>query len=332
MPVSVTTLKFYEEDNGMRPVQVIGGEETNLDIPTFIYVAVDQDQLSAYSNSYFEAAIQPVLADADFTNDLRRVLKRAVHPRVVAQILEEKARRYLPPDVVNDPKKYGDALNAIIAQVETTINGLQPEDALVGFDSIEYEYMQGQSQDLSKLLEAVQNLLNAKMATGSKTMPAVLGHSNSSNSASAETMLYLKHADMIRRKLNEYWSRAMTVSVRLMGQDVYVEFIYDQLDLRPDSELEAYKQMEQSRILMLLSIGMMPDDEACVRLTGQLPPQGYTPLAGTMFMAGASAAPVENPNSQTSTMNKQLQPGTPTSPKSPQKSQQPSKANVFPLN
>ena len=318
VPVTVTNIKFYEEDAGVRPVQLVGGVEADLDIPTFIYTSVDQDLLSAYSTSYLEAAIQPILADAEFTNDLRRVLKRAVHPRVIASLVEERLKKSLPPDILNDPEKYSETLNTFITQVESTINGLQPEDALVSFDSVEYRYLEGQPL-ISDTFRAVQELLNAKIATGSKTMPAILGHTSSSNAASAETMLYLKHADLIRRKLNELFSRALTVSVRLFGQDVYVDFKYAKLDLRPDSELEAYKAMEQSRILELLSFGLITDEEACVRLTGQLPPAGYKPLAGTQFKTGTQQ--IQNPNSQTSTMNKQLQPSTPTSPKSPTKAQ-----------
>jgi hypothetical protein len=144
-----------------------------------------------------------------------------------------------------------------------------------------------------------------------------MGHSASSTSASAETMLYLKHADIIRRKLNEIYSRALTLAVRLFGQDVYVDFRYAAIDLRPTGELEAYRAMEQARILELLSLGLVTDEEACVELTGHLPPQGYTPLAGTMFKTGASgAAGTENPTSQTSTMGKGDK-KAPASPKSP---------------
>lgn len=320
VPVTVTNVRFYEEDAGLRPIQYIGGTEIDLDIPTYVYIALDQDLMNAYASSYFEAAIQPILADADFTNDLRRVLKRAVHPRVVASIIEEKVQKTCPPDILADPEAYSIFMNALVAGVETVINGLAPEDALVGFDSIDYGYMEGQAADVSSTFKTVQDLLNAKLATGAKTMPAVLGHSSTSTSASAETMLYLKHADLVRRKLNEFWSRMMTMSVRLFGQDVYIDFEFDQLDLRPSSELEAYKAMEQSRILEQLSLGLLPDEEACVRLTGRLPPAGMTPLSGTMFKSGA-AAPAENPNSQTSTMNKTLKPGTPASPKSPTKAQ-----------
>jgi hypothetical protein len=313
-------VRFYEEDKGLRPIQYVGGTEIDLDIPTFVYLAIDQDLLNAYSTSYFEAAIQPILADADFTNDLRRVLKRAVHPRVTAKLIEDKIKLAAPPDILSDPEKYGVFLNQLLADVENVINGLNPEDALVGFDSVEYGYMEGQAGDVAGTFQAVQAILNAKVATGAKTMPAVLGHTSTANAASAETMLFLKHADIVRRKLNEFWSRMFTLAVRLFGNDVYIDFQYAQIDLRPTAELEAYRAMYQSRILMQLSLGMISDEESCVLLTGQLPPAGMKPLSGTMFMSvGAAAAPpgAENPNSQTSTMTKQTQPGTPASPKSP---------------
>lgn len=317
-PVTVTNLLFYEEDAGLRPVQRVGGAEIDLDIPTFVYITLDQDLLSAYPTSYFEAAIQPILADAEFTNDLRRVLKRAVHPRIVAKILEERVQKTLAPEIQQDPKAYAEFMNTLVSGVETVINGLAPQDALVGFDSVEFGYMDGKSAgDISGTFSAVQALLNAKLATGAKTMPAILGHSSTSTGASAETMMYLKHADVVRRKLNEFWSRMLTMAVRLFGQDVYVDFQYDALDLRPDAELEAYKAMRQSRLLEQLSLGLLPDDEACVLLTGRLPPVGMQPLSGTMFKAGGLQ--VANPDSNTSTMSQTLKPKTPASPKSPVK-------------
>ena len=92
------------------------------------------------------------------------------------------------------------------------------------------------------------------------------------------------------------------------------------LDLRPDAELAAYRAMNQSAELELLSLGLKEDNEVCITLTGRLPPKGYKPLAGTMFKI-ASANTGGNPNSQTSTMNTggakdNLQPSTPSNPKS----------------
>jgi hypothetical protein len=316
---SMKSVEFKDDDQsipkGVKPVQVIAGVDIDIDFPTVIIVQLDQSLLTPYSASFFESAIQPVLADAEFMQDLRRTLKRAIHPRFIATIIEERVKKMAPPEIYNEPEKLAEFYNGIIAEVEATVNGANPEDAFVGFDNVEYGFAQGGHTDVSSTLKAVQEVLNSKLATGAKTMPVVLGHTDASNASSTQSLLYLKNADMIRRKLNEFYSRALTVAVRLFGDDVYVEFKYASLDLRPDAELEAFKAMKQSRILEQLSLGMISDEEACIQLTGNLPREGYVPLAGTGFhKSGAvNAAPTSNTGvANTDTPPRGREPSTPT--------------------
>ena len=110
------------------------------------------------------------------------------------------------------------------------------------------------------------------------------------------------------------FSRLLTVAVRLYGVDCVVEFTFNDVDLRPESELEAYKVMKQSRVLQQLSLGLITDEEAAIVLTGSLPPEGSPDLSGTFFMNQPPDL-IENPDSQTSTMNKGLEPDTPAAPK-----------------
>lgn len=319
--VSVTKLQFKEEDGGVYPVQVLGGEEKRLDIPTFFYLSIDQDLLTPYSSSYIEPAIQACIADSQFMNDLRKAMARALQPRLVAKILEEKVKDTAPPEVASDPDKMRALYTDLIGQITAVLSNLQPEDALVSFDNVEYSTMNADSSggNVAQTMQTVQKLIESKLAAGAKTLPAVLGRDSTGTAATTSSMLFLKNANIIRTKLNVIYSRALTQAVRLQGQDVYVEFKYAELDLRPQAELEAYKAMEQSRILEQLSLGLISDEEACILLTGNLPPEGYKPLAGSMFKSGTSI--IANPNSQTSTMNKggapdKLKPNTPAAPKS----------------
>jgi hypothetical protein len=318
-PVSVTKLRLYEDDVGIRPVQLIGGQETDLDIPTFFYCSIDQDLLTPFSTSMFEAAIQPILADSSFLNDLRRSMQRAIQPRLLVQILEDKVKTSISPEVMNDPVKYAAFMNTLISSLASSINGLEPSDALVGFDSVEYSYLTSEGPgNIADTLKAVQELLNAKLTTGAKALPVMLGHAASGNASSTEALLFTKSANIIRIKLNELYSRAYTLAVRLLGQDCYVEFAYAPIDLRPAAELAAFRSMEQSRVLELLSLGMLADEEACIMLTGGLPPAGYKPLSGTMFQTLPNV--MANPASNTSTMGnagKGEPPAAPTAPKSP---------------
>lgn len=326
-PVSVTKLKWYEEDQGAYPVQVLGGNEVKLDIPTFFYVAVDQDLLTAYASSYVEAAIQPILADMQFLNDLRKSMTRVIQPRLIASIVEDKVKKTIPPDILNDPDKLSNFYSSLITQLEDVLNGLSSEDALVSFDSVDFNLLstQGGSQNIGDTLATVQKLLESKVAAGTKSLPSVLGRDSNGTTATVGSMLFLKNANIIRTKLNLLYSRALTTAVRLMAMDVHVEFKYAEIDLRPQAELEAYKSMEQSRILEQLSLGFITDEEASIMLTGNLPRDGHTPLAGTMFKGGGQAASA-NPDSQTSNMGAaggksaggapdKQKPNTPTQPK-----------------
>jgi hypothetical protein len=325
-PVSVPQLKFYEDkDKNLRPVQVIGGEEIDLDIPTFFYTALDQDLNTPYATSPLEPAIQPVLADAEYTNDLRRVLKRAIHPRLQAAINTELVQKSCPPDIMNDPEKLKAYFNSIVTEIASVINGLAPEDALVSMDLVEYEYVSGGTGEVPDVIKTVQDVLNAKVATGAKTLPSVLGHGAGTQSmASSETLMFMKNADgTIRMKLNEHISKMMTLAVRLFGQDVAVYFAYDSIELRPASELEAFYAMRQARLLEQLSYGFIGDEEAAIELTGRLPSGKFTPLSGTRFFNPDPATADGNPYSGTSgggsggsAADKARKPKTPTKPKS----------------
>lgn len=319
-PIHTPSISYYEDKElgYVRPVQVVGGQEIDLDLPTVFLYNLDQSLLTPYSSSPFETAVQAVLADTDFLNSLRRVMRRAIHPRFVAEIIEEKVLASLPPEIQNDSGKMQEYLSNLVADITSKVNGLNPEDALVSFDTVQFSLMDNKGNgNIGDTLKAVQEMLNSKLAAGAKTLPSVLGRGNGSGTASSvETMLFLKNANMIRVGLNTLYSRALTQAVRLFGKDVYVDFEYAELDMRPSGELEAYKAMEQSRILDLMSIGFLPDEVACLKLTGSLPPAGYVNKSGTMFR-GASAPSAANPNSQTSTMKDGQK--TPESPKSPAK-------------
>lgn len=330
VPISITKIKFRADGKWLKPFQKIGGDEVDLDIPTFFYNSLDQDLLNPYASSMLESAIQPVLFSAEFQNDLRRVVKKAIHPRIQAVIDSEKFKKNIPADIASDPTKLVAYMAAAITDIEGIINGLNPEDALITFDAVDIKYMTGGNISLDAEYKVLNDIIDAKLATGAKTLPSILGHgSGSQNIASSETLLFMKNAQgAVQAKLNDIYSRAMTLAMRLYGFDVYVEFAYGDIDLRPASELEAFKSMEQSRILEQLSLGFITDEEASLALTGALPPVGAPVLSGTFFKGGAPVDPNANAYSGTSTgtgaagggaLNQAVKSDAPKQPKGPVK-------------
>ncbi len=293
VPISTTQIEFVDDGTGYAyPVQRINGREINLDIPAFFYEALDQDLLTAYSDSPMESALQAVLADTEFTNDVRRVIKRALHPRLNATIVTDAFRKSIPAEILGDSDKLKAYYAESIAGVENTVNGLAVDDALVHFDSVEFDYINNGNVTLNREYEALQGMINAKTATGTKAPPAVLGHgAGSQNIASTETLLFLRYCEGVQLKVNSLLSRALTLGARLMGIDCYIKFEFERIDLRPESELEAFRTMRQSRVLDQLSLGMISDEQAAIMLTGSLPPAGMPKLSGTFFRSGAGSDP-----------------------------------------
>lgn len=306
VPVAVSTLQFKEDKaKGVYPVQVIAGQEYDLDIPTMFYVSVDQDLLTPYAVAYLGAAIRAVLADESFSNFLQRQLKRNIAPRMIATVIEEKIKKSVDPKIAANPDKMRDYVVGLISQVESTLEDLEPEDALIGTDAISYDLKApgGTGSGVGSLYKEVDQILKDRLTAALKSLPAVLGRDTSSGSATTSTYLFLKSAGMISTKLNTLYSRMLTQAVRLMGMNCFVKFEYEELDLRPKAEQEAYMQMKQSRILMLCSLGFLTTEQTSIELTGALPPEGMPDISGTNFMSGSAQVP--NTTSQTSLMNGQ---------------------------
>lgn len=318
-PISTSQIKFVAApDKTLQPWQYIGSEKILLDQPTFIYVSLDQSLLSPYSDSPLETSVKPVINAEQFSNDISRIVGKVIHPRQKVKIDEERVRKFLSPEAQMDSDKATEELNAIVASVENKINSLRPEDALVYLDSLGFEVENPSNAGLSSEYTVLGGMMNARLSSGSKTNGTVLGFAaGSSNIASSEIMLFMRSASgAIKAPLEEFWSRALTVSVRLFGHDVVVRFEYAPIDLRPDAELASFRQTEQMMTLELLSLGMLSDDEACLKLTGRLAPPGMAPLSGTRFRdktasASSAAGQPQNPSNDGSTLNQKLNPDTP---------------------
>src|SRR5690606_32432666 len=124
--------------------------------------------------------VQPVLFGQEFFDDVRRVIRRAIHPKMVVTLDEDTVRRSIPADYYGQPDKVKSYIDGVISSLTQQINGLNPEDALVVLSSIEAEYMNNGNQSLDAEYNALTGLIDAKVATGTKTLPSVLGHGSGS--------------------------------------------------------------------------------------------------------------------------------------------------------
>lgn len=312
--VAPETLKFKSRGDGTKyPVQEArGGDDIELNIPTFWYASSHQGADIAYPVSMLEASLTTSFYYLEFVEDMRRAVRRSGHSRTVVTLNMERVQAAAPTEIRNDAAKMKTFMEAVRSDVESVVSSLEPEDALVIYDvaEVKVENAEKDKSDYTPLLNALSGIL----ATSLKSHPSILGLriAGSQSLSNTESLVYLKIAKAVQRPVADILSRAMTLSARLYGLDVYVRCEFNEINLRPDDELEAFKTMKQARILERLSLGFITDEEAAEELgTGPRSPTA-PPLSGTMFETGSSKNRAAKASPNDDAQGRALQPDTPT--------------------
>lgn len=294
-PVSLRGIEWVArgKGRGRYPQQRVQGmpEPVVLDIPTFWIAYSHADPTRAYANPPLESALTTSFHLAEFVQDMRRVVKRAGHTRTVVTLDAEKVAASASSEIQGDAEELQAYMEEVKRQVERDLRSINPEDCLVVYDAVSAENLQsgmGTKQDYTPLLSA----LSGMAATGVKAPPSILGlrlEGGSQALGNIESLIFLKTAAAMQVPVETVLSRALTLSCRLYGADVYVKARFEPIDLRPEQELEAFETMRQDNILEQLALGFITDEEAGHLLgTGPRAP-GAPRLSGTMFTVPRAA-------------------------------------------
>lgn len=287
------------------------GNLIELNLPTIFIAESMKPANRRYAIPLLHSGLKRVFHYESFLEDSWRVITRAGMSRLVVSLSYDKVVQAAAPEVRNDPAKLSAYLEEVRTVHQTVLSDLTPEDALVVYDVAEVAALKvtGEKAEVGDLM----NQLSGMVATALKSNPAMLGLriGGSQNTSSVEALLATKTARLFQQPVQEVLGQALTLACRLYGADVNVTFEFNDIDLRPASELEAHLQIRQNRVLELLSLGRLTDDESQAMLgLGSLPPQAEV-LAGTGFHnpKTADALPVAATNSR----NRQISPSTPSS-------------------
>lgn len=302
VPIGYSTIEWYADGSGGRyPTQDNG--EIELNIPTVFIAEHNRNPDEAYAVSLLRPGLSHTMNFNSFLEDTHRSLNRVGHSRLVATLTAEAVAKSLPEKDRADPVKLASAYATAKAEVETALAGLEPEDALVLYDSVAVKVHDtgGSKSDYTGMLTTLGNLLGAALKTPASVSGLRAGGSQALSNA--ETLIYLQVVQATRPPAEEVMSRALTLACRLMGVDGYVSFEFMPINLRPDAELEAYLATKQKRVLELLSYGVINDAHACYELG--IRPQGLTQiLAGTGFFtkSGSDATATDRSGSAESSL------------------------------
>jgi len=287
------------------------GGEVVLDLPTVFVGESLKSTRRKYALPLLHSGLMRVFHYESFLEDSWKVVRQAGSNRLVVSLDYEKVMQSAPSEVQQDPEKASAYLDEVRGAHEEILKGLAPEDALVVYNIAEVDTVRviGEKADIRELVEALAGLA----ASALKSNPSMLGLriGGSQNTSSTEAMLAIKTAELIRTPVQDVLSKILTLAVRLYGVDAYVEAEFAEIELRPTVELEAHFAILQNRVLELLSLGRVTDDEAQAMLGLGSLPASAAELSGTGFYN--SKAPDSTPVSATNSRNRQISPSTPNS-------------------
>jgi len=288
-----------------------GVGEVPLDFPTVWIGELHKDITKTYVTPMMEPAINSAVYYQEFVEDMRRAVRSNGHSRLFIKLNSEKVVGAAPDEIRDDPAKLEAFLEDQRQLVQNVVEGLSPEEALVGYDTIEVDEFQvtNVKSDYTDLLTAISGML----ATSLKSHPSILGLrlQGSQSLSNTESLVFLKIAKGLQRPVEDVMSRALTLAVRLFGINAYIKFKFKPINLRPDDELESFKTMRQQRTLEALSLGFLSDDEASEILGYGVKPEGGPKLSGTMFMNTGGGTMADQATVTEGAQERALSPDTP---------------------
>jgi hypothetical protein len=285
--------------------------EVTLDRPTIFYSSIQQNSGNTYATPLMEAALQNIFVFAEFVEDIYKILKKAGHNRLVITLNQEKIQQGAPDDARSSADEMIKYLERTREQVEHIISCLNPEDALVIYDTAQADTLNvaGEKQDYTSLLDSFSGML----ATSLKTMPSILGMriAGSQSLSNTESLIYLKQVASIQPPVETVMSRMLTLAMRLnTGFDGYVKFKFKPISLRPEAELSAHRSVHSASIYKELAYGMITDDYAAHLLDRGERPEGAPDLMGTFFMDSSPDVHPADLSDNTGAQERSLSEGT----------------------
>lgn len=301
--VNPNSLEWYETENGkLYPVQVVSGQDDiDLNIPTFFHSGHHQDPNTAYSQSPFVSVINSIYARKRIIEDLYRMMNINGYPRIKIKVLEATILANAPDKIKRgtlvEQRAY---INQFTASVSAAFQDLKADAPLVHSDSYEVDTI-NQKGAMSLDISPIISILNSQNQTALKTVGTILGRGeNGTNTASAETRVFLKSAEDVNNTVARLWVQALNFALRLAGSTSYVKVFFNKPTFNSDVENAPNETIRQSILQKDLSLGIISDDEYALRMWGRLRSDSAPELSGTRFLNNTDLTTITNtPNDPT---------------------------------
>lgn len=211
-------------------------------------------------------------------------MQKTGYPRMDVKVIEEVVRKNAPSDIAKNPQSLATWIDSEIESISSQVASLRPDSVFVHSDSIEAEILNQAGPGKAFDVTAIIDVLNAQNQGALKTVATFIGRGEGGvNTASVEARVFSMAADSLNGPVADMFSDMFTLALRMAGYQGFVTCVFDKAELRPDTELEPMKVIKQTRMLELLSLGIIDDNQFHMEMFGRTRPDSAPELGGTNF-------------------------------------------------
>ncbi|HUW12407.1 MAG TPA: hypothetical protein VM537_21960, partial [Anaerolineae bacterium] len=271
-PVDPRLIDFAKDDGKYVPVINRPGKPERLNTNQFRYMPLHPDVGDPRGRSPLVPALETAFFQTEVMRDLKAVVHNQGYPRIEVTVLEEIILENVPahlkaPGAEEALKTW---LDNYLADLQTTFNGLHPDDAFIHWDWTKPGYVSGNwsagSVDAKKLMEVI----DTQMVAALKQLPILLGRNEGSTTthATVQWQIYAAGIEALREHVGQLLSWTLSVALQVYGRQAKAEVSFEALR-KADRKAEAEAEATETRTRILqVQAGWIDNDEAAQKAVG----------------------------------------------------------------
>lgn len=268
-PIDPQTLRWEVNNGKLRPYQEVYGERIYLDNANFFWVPNDPDFDDPTGNPAFASLIAAVDFQLQTDQDQQRVLHNQGWPRYDLSIDREGAVNAAPPDAKGDVAKLRAYLNDLISDLQRTFNSLNPDDALIHFNDITAQLLEGgvnasRGMDVRAINEGVDRRILAALKQLSAFMNRTAG--TTETWSTVQFQIFCQAIKGLQRKSKRLIESAARLALRVWGIQGVPKLIYKEIDHESEKARLEIRKLKTEVVTWLYLLGFITQDEAALEL------------------------------------------------------------------
>lgn len=263
--VEPDTIEFELDSGRLIPRQ----GNIRLDTPTFFHEGLDETTVDPYGTSPFLSVIRVLAFHLEVMEDLKMVIHNQGYGKYDITILEEVLLKRMPIQIKNNPKEKEKWLKDQLDTIITMYSKLDPDAAFVHFDSVKVGQVEGAKAMLDP--QKVMDVIDTQILGALKQYSTLMGRRSQGQTeqyAKLEIKIFMKSVQRIQSLIESVYSRALTQLLNIKGMQGYVQFKFNDTEIRTELEKVNFEQIQIQNEANKRDQGWTTQDEAAVAITG----------------------------------------------------------------